>query len=447
MASSSAGDAALKEELEAEMAKLFAHFEQDENSATKLAKALEQDSTAAALHFALFPRCARDGGLRPTCREPVVSMMAFVVDLFSPHDGSVNLLSLAENFRPAPDERDEGIVGLSYQYKDETGESISISRGKVKEAKRQFAHQVQLRLQLPANPNISVKVFKTGRLQIAGCKDEPTCKAIIVLVLAALNHIQRTAGTAVFERHVCEPSGQFTPIKGPLTYEHIVKPETVNINCTFDAGYSFVGYTLDPVALKEVVERKQYQTCIKSVEYTPEKRYAGLKIIFRPPQPATTPLALQEKREVFIGIFPSSKTVITGAVNWAEVDDVALIPPPLSHARTYTDTYARTHSHIVRTRILSFLSLSHSRPLTLPVSPHSPPASHFSLFSSFVFGELSLSLSPSFFLPPSFSCRISPQITFCCALTVTTVLFFSTGRRRVRLRKWSGKISHKSDRY
>ena len=25
--------------------------------------------------------------------------------------------------------------------------------------------------------------------------------------------------------------------------------------------------------------------------------------------------------QVFIGIFPSSKTVITGAVNWAEVDD------------------------------------------------------------------------------------------------------------------------------
>ena len=30
-------------------------------------------------------------------------------------------------------------------------------------------------------------------------------------------------------------------------------------------------------------------------------------------------LAHSAKREVFIGIFPSSKTVITGAVNWAEV--------------------------------------------------------------------------------------------------------------------------------
>ena len=225
---------AVKDELEAEMQKLFEHLERDEESAAKLAKALEPESTAAALHFALFPCRTRDGGLRPTCKEPVVSMMAFVVDLFSPHDGSVDLLVLAECFHPT---ENEDIVGLSYQYKDESGNTVIISRGKVKDAKRQFAHQVQLRLSLPSNPNISVKVFKTGRLQIAGSKDEPTCKIIIHNVLAALNSIQQTpAGASVFERHVCEPSGQHVPITGPLEYEQVVKPETVNINCTFDAG-------------------------------------------------------------------------------------------------------------------------------------------------------------------------------------------------------------------
>ena len=45
-------------------------------------------------------------------------------------------------------------------------------------------------------------------------------------------------------------------------------------------------------------------------------RYAGLKIIFYPPR---TPGAAGLQREVFIGIFPSSKTVITGAVDWPEV--------------------------------------------------------------------------------------------------------------------------------
>ncbi len=69
-------------------------------------------------------------------------MMAFVVDIFSPHDGSVDLRILSECFNPTCNEDEEGIVGLSYQYKDEQGNTIYISRGKVKDAKRQFAHQV-----------------------------------------------------------------------------------------------------------------------------------------------------------------------------------------------------------------------------------------------------------------------------------------------------------------
>jgi hypothetical protein len=81
----------IQQQLDHEMERLFQHFEQDEERTARLAAALEQESTAAALHFALFPRKTRDGGLQPTCREPVVSMMAFVVDIFSPHDGSAPL--------------------------------------------------------------------------------------------------------------------------------------------------------------------------------------------------------------------------------------------------------------------------------------------------------------------------------------------------------------------
>lgn len=312
----------IQQQLDQEMERLFQHFEQDSERTARLAAALEQESTAAALHFALFPRKTRDGGLQPTCREPVVSMMAFVVDIFSPHDGSVDLRALAECFQPTADEGEEGIVGLSYQYKDDQGNMVCISRGKVKDAKRQFAHQVQLRLCLPCNPNISVKVFKTGRLQIAGCKDEGTCNKIVRHVLNCLNSIHATPqGSRVFERHVCEPSGQHVAIHGPIDFDTVVTPETVNINCTFDAGYSFVGYTLDPLALKDVVAQAEYATFVKSVEYTPEKRYAGVKVLFKPPQAANAGDEHKAKREVFIGIFPSSKTVITGAVNWAEVDD------------------------------------------------------------------------------------------------------------------------------
>ena len=50
------GDAdRLRHELDAEMAKMFQHFDHDEDCAAKLARALDQESTAAALQFALFP--------------------------------------------------------------------------------------------------------------------------------------------------------------------------------------------------------------------------------------------------------------------------------------------------------------------------------------------------------------------------------------------------------
>jgi hypothetical protein len=73
-----------------------------------------------------------------------VSMMAFVVDLFSPHDGSIDLRTLSECFLESDfveTEGDEGIVGLSYQYKDDTGNMVGISRGKVKDAKRQVEYE------------------------------------------------------------------------------------------------------------------------------------------------------------------------------------------------------------------------------------------------------------------------------------------------------------------
>ena len=36
----------------------------------------------------------------------------------------------------------------------------------------------------------------------------------------------------------------------------MLAPETVNINCTFDAGYSFVGYTVDPLLLRGIVQSR-----------------------------------------------------------------------------------------------------------------------------------------------------------------------------------------------
>jgi hypothetical protein len=54
----------IQQQLDIEMNRLFQHFEEDEERTSRLALALEQESTAASLHFALFPRRTRDGGLQ-----------------------------------------------------------------------------------------------------------------------------------------------------------------------------------------------------------------------------------------------------------------------------------------------------------------------------------------------------------------------------------------------
>ena len=57
-----------------------------------------------------------------------------------------------------------------------------------------------------------------GRLQIAGCKDEGTCNKIVRHVINCLNNIYHHVpnGQTVFERHVCEPSGQVEILKRHL---------------------------------------------------------------------------------------------------------------------------------------------------------------------------------------------------------------------------------------
>lgn len=107
-------------------------------------------------------------------------MMAFVVDIFSPHDGSVDLRVLSERFTPTCEEGEEGIVGLSYQYKDEQGNTIHISRGKVKDAKRQFAHQVcAFFLFLPSTPMFSERPdIPISRHRPNPCKTDITKTAL-----------------------------------------------------------------------------------------------------------------------------------------------------------------------------------------------------------------------------------------------------------------------------
>jgi hypothetical protein len=49
-----------------------------------------------------------------------------------------------------------------------------------------------------------------------------------------------------------------------------------------------------------VQSRPEYAHCVKSVEYTPEKRYAGVKILFKPPTSGGSNDAASAKREVCV---------------------------------------------------------------------------------------------------------------------------------------------------
>jgi len=247
--------------------------------------------------------------------------MTFVCDLFSPHEGSVNLQILSEKCEMSTGAT--GITGLSCQLQTPSGTAV-VKRGYMKDAKRHFLHQAQLRLTLTTSPNVSVKVFSTGRLQIAGCRDEASCMEAVETIAAAFNAVQALpGGEDVIKR--TEKGGLWpgAVVEGPIDTSKITQPQIVMINCSFDSNMSVLGYGVDPNVLAQLIEaiQKGGDACVEEVSYTPDQRYTGVKVKFRPaPSRGGEGRGGKNDREVFVGIFPSGKAVITGAVTWEEVD-------------------------------------------------------------------------------------------------------------------------------
>ena len=199
-------------------------------------------------------------------------------------------------------------------------------------------HQAQLRLSLLRSPNLSVKVFSTGRLQIAGCRDEASCIEALKIVAEALNGIQETCPEIVRRQAKRGEGGQLQELAGRIDTTALPAPRIVMINCSFDSGMAALGYGLDPHRLTDLllsIQRaagniEDYSRVsgreksrrggggVTGVSYNPDQRYTGVKVKFRPTPPGGRRGA-EGAREVFIGMFPSGKTVITGAVRWEEV--------------------------------------------------------------------------------------------------------------------------------
>jgi hypothetical protein len=238
--------------------------------------------------------------------------MTFVCDLSIPGDLVVNLYRFAETVAlVGPSEF--GVVGVSGQVPNpaDGGRLTVISRGVVKDARRHFAHQVQLRLRLSQCPNASVKVFSTGRCQVAGCRSEDRCVETVQFVANVLNDVKEVHPEVFVRREV---GGAL------LDPAAIVSAETVMINSSFDAGFCALGFGLDPVTLAEIVRGMRVRDRnITEVSYSAEQRYTGVKVKYRVQTERKTKSG-NNHRDIFIGIFPSAKCVITGAVLKSEID-------------------------------------------------------------------------------------------------------------------------------
>lgn len=208
-----------------------------------MAAHLQQQHLGAAGKRSLFETPERSG-VRPTPEPPQVRTMTFVCDLFSPHEGQISLPVLADSCNIVTS--GFGIVGLSCQLSSAEGTRV-VKRGQVKDARRHFAHQAQLRLSLARSPNLSVKVFSTGRLQIAGCHDETSCMEAVKIVAQALNEIFRK-DPLIMKRQVKSGEHVGAAVEGEIDLGKLPSPKIVMINCSFDSVRARVAACSTPLA-------------------------------------------------------------------------------------------------------------------------------------------------------------------------------------------------------
>jgi len=204
----------------------------------------------------------------------------------------------------------------------------------------------------------------------------------VKIVAQALNEIfDKTP--LIMKRQIKTGQNAGVRVEGKIDLRQLPSPKIVMINCSFDSGMAALGYMLDPHRLTEVLNSLQEKcNNIEEVSYNPDQRYTGVKVKFKPstatPEPAAGPVAAgstaasssgeaasggkdasspgadggdpksgaavtavtggavkcggqelafttaqqgaaSDTREIFIGMFPSGKAVITGAVRWEEV--------------------------------------------------------------------------------------------------------------------------------
>eukprot|EP00286_Rhodomonas_abbreviata_P020088 CAMPEP_0181297228 /NCGR_PEP_ID=MMETSP1101-20121128/5126_1 /TAXON_ID=46948 /ORGANISM="Rhodomonas abbreviata, Strain Caron Lab Isolate" /LENGTH=382 /DNA_ID=CAMNT_0023402147 /DNA_START=493 /DNA_END=1637 /DNA_ORIENTATION=- len=254
---------------------------------------------------------------RPMPSPAVTSAVVCICNMFAEDQAVlIDLHKFASLYEAFPSSG-RGITGVSYG---------DIHKGFQKKASKQFAHQAQLRLRLDGAENVVVKMFKTGQMQTCGCPSVETSTKAVRLVVQALNdllHMGGSEGLLRWSGHGGGGGDRAVTTLGPEELE----VKVVNTNCSFDAGYLERGYGVNLERLVALLSLPEAAQQVERVEFDPHSHYAGAKVYFKPSlyrqQPSTSASAsasassTQGRRSVFVGVFPSSKCVITGAASKA----------------------------------------------------------------------------------------------------------------------------------
>mmetsp|Transcript_15793 Transcript_15793/g.37753 ORF Transcript_15793/g.37753 Transcript_15793/m.37753 type:complete len:537 (-) Transcript_15793:101-1711(-) len=320
---------------------------------------------------------------RPKPSPAVTSAVVCICNMFA-EDQTVlidlhKFASLFENFPSSG----RGITGVSYG---------DIHKGFQKKAAKQFAHQAQLRLSLDGAENVVVKMFKTGQMQTCGCPSVETSMKAVRIVVQALNDLIGMGGGEGLLRWSGIGGAGEMPV-ATLAPEKL-EVKVVNTNCSFDGGFLERGYGVNLERLVSLLSRPEVAQEVERVEFDPHSHYAGAKVYFRPSQSPDNKNN-NNRRSVFVGVFPSSKCVITGAASYAVAAEAYVFMSSF-----LVDSYLELRVRMSPVSILSRKSNKRRRKASPPASAAAASAAALPSSSSAAAGAAAAAAAARPVLPP-----------------------------------------------
>eukprot|EP00961_Rhodomonas_salina_P080517 1083313-Rhodomonas_salina.5 len=358
---------------------------------------------------------------RPKPSPAVTSAVVCICNMFA-EDQTVlidlhKFASLFENFPSSG----RGITGVSYGdihkgFQKKAAKQVA-STLRVRAIQRaccvltgatiQFAHQAQLRLSLDGAENVVVKMFKTGLspspasfflraspalTQHRARLPRPDADVRVPVGRDALNDLIGMGGGEGLLRWSGIGGAGEMPV-ATLAPEKL-EVKVVNTNCSFDGGFLERGYGVNLERLVSLLSRPEVAQEVERVEFDPHSHYAGAKVYFRPSQSPDNKNN-NNRRSVFVGVFPSSKCVITGAASYAVAAEAYVFMSSF-----LVDSYLELRVRMSPVSILSRKSNKRRRKASPPASAAAASAAALPSSSSAAAGAAAAAAAARPVLPP-----------------------------------------------